>query len=87
MQETSIKEVASRALLPVYLAYPSNLKMEMTCSFETSVDFQRMTQRYMPEDKTLLNTHCFKEFGIPLPPLLTKMPKDHYLTNSMELGP
>jgi hypothetical protein len=35
------------------LAYSSNLKMEATCSSETSVDFQRTARRYIPEDKTL----------------------------------
>jgi hypothetical protein len=29
------------------------LKMEATCSSETSTDFQRTTQRYVPEDRTL----------------------------------
>jgi hypothetical protein len=33
------------------LAYPSILKMEATS--EKSVDFQRTTQRYVPEDRTL----------------------------------
>jgi hypothetical protein len=27
--------------------------MEATCSSETSVDFQRTTRRYVPEDRTL----------------------------------
>jgi hypothetical protein len=39
------------------LAYSSTLKMEATCSCETSVDFQRTTLRYIPEDRTLYN-HC-----------------------------
>jgi hypothetical protein len=29
------------------------MKMEATCSSETSVDFQRTTWRYIPEDGTL----------------------------------
>jgi hypothetical protein len=29
--------------------------MVATCSYETSIDFQRTARRYMPEDKTLLN--------------------------------
>jgi hypothetical protein len=33
----------------------STLEMEPTCSSETSVDFQRTTRRYIPEDRTLLN--------------------------------
>jgi hypothetical protein len=35
------------------LAYSSTLKMAATCSSETSVDFQRITWRYIPEDRTL----------------------------------
>jgi hypothetical protein len=35
------------------LAYSSTLKMEATCSSETSVDFQRATLRYITEGKTL----------------------------------
>jgi hypothetical protein len=34
-------------------AYSSTLKMDATCSFETSVDFQRTTWRYIPEYRTL----------------------------------
>jgi hypothetical protein len=34
------------------LAY-STLKMEVTCSSETSADFQQMTCHYIPEDRTL----------------------------------
>jgi hypothetical protein len=33
--------------------YSSTLKMEAICSSETSVDFQRNTQRYIPEDNAL----------------------------------
>jgi hypothetical protein len=32
--------------------------MEAICSSETSVDFQRTTQRYIPEDITLHNHRC-----------------------------
>jgi hypothetical protein len=35
------------------LAYYLTLKMEATCSSETSVDFQLTTQLYIPEDRTL----------------------------------
>jgi hypothetical protein len=35
------------------LAYSSSLKMEATCSSETSVDYQRTIQSYIPEDRTL----------------------------------
>jgi hypothetical protein len=34
------------------------LKMEATCSSETSADFQRTTQRYIPEDRILHNQPC-----------------------------
>jgi hypothetical protein len=33
----------------------STLKMEAICSSETSVDSQRTTRRYIPEDSTLQN--------------------------------
>jgi hypothetical protein len=36
----------------------SNLKMETICSSETWVDFQRITGRYIPEDRTLHNHLC-----------------------------
>jgi hypothetical protein len=36
-------------------AYFSTLKMEAIYSSETSVDFQRTTRRYIPEDSTLHN--------------------------------
>jgi hypothetical protein len=39
-------------------AYSLALKMEATCSSETSVDFQQTTQHYIPEDSTLHNHHC-----------------------------
>jgi hypothetical protein len=32
--------------------------MEAIFSSETSVDFQRITRRYIPEDGTLLNHRC-----------------------------
>jgi hypothetical protein len=35
------------------LAYSSTLMMEATCFPETSTDFQRITLRYIPEDRTL----------------------------------
>jgi hypothetical protein len=34
------------------------LKMKAVCSSETSVDTQRTTRRYIPEDDTLHNHHC-----------------------------
>jgi hypothetical protein len=39
-------------------AYSSTLKMEAICSSETSVEFQRITQRYIPEDSTLHHILC-----------------------------
>jgi hypothetical protein len=52
------------------------LKIEETCSSETSVDFQRTTRRYIPEGITLhihpcenlklvtvLNYHTMKTYG------------------------
>jgi hypothetical protein len=47
-----------RITLPPYysLVYSSTLKMqEETCFSETSVDFQRTTWRYNPEDRSLHN--------------------------------
>jgi hypothetical protein len=38
--------------------YSSNLKMEVTCSSETLVDFQRTAGRYIPEDRTLHLSDC-----------------------------
>jgi hypothetical protein len=38
--------------------YSSTLKMEATCSFETSVDFQATTWRYIPEDRNLSIKYC-----------------------------
>jgi hypothetical protein len=42
-------------LLPCY-AYSSVLKMQATCSSETSVDFQRTTLCCIPEDRIFLTT-------------------------------
>jgi hypothetical protein len=39
-------------------AYSLTLEMEATCSSKTSVEFQRTTRRYTPEDGTLHNHHC-----------------------------
>jgi hypothetical protein len=39
-------------------AYSSTLKMEAICSSETSVDFQRTTRRYIPEDSNIYNHRC-----------------------------
>jgi hypothetical protein len=42
------------------LAYSLTLKMEATCFSETSVDFQRTTRFYIPEDGTLHLLVCDK---------------------------
>jgi hypothetical protein len=44
--------------------YSPTLKMEASCSYETSVDFQWIAWRYMPEDRTLRNNLCqsFKSY-------------------------
>jgi hypothetical protein len=36
----------------------ATLKVETACSSETSVDFQRTTWRYIPEDRTIHNNWC-----------------------------
>jgi hypothetical protein len=43
-------------------AYSSALKMEAICSSETSVDIQRTTQRYIPEDSTLQCNYLLNAF-------------------------
>jgi hypothetical protein len=44
-------------------ACSSTLKMEATCSSETSVDFERTTRHCSLEDSTLHgNGHCSKEY-------------------------
>jgi hypothetical protein len=59
------KQVASSFCLPPACAlvscsaYSSTLKMEAICSSDTSVDFQRTTCSYIPEDNTLRVT-CSK---------------------------
>jgi hypothetical protein len=45
--------LATSCMLVSCLAYSSTLKMEVTYTCETSVDFQRTTQRYILEDRTL----------------------------------
>jgi hypothetical protein len=37
----------------------STLKMEVACSSETPVDFQRTVRHYIPEDRTFHN-HCYE---------------------------
>jgi hypothetical protein len=40
------------------LSYSSALKMEATCSSETSVDFQLTIRRYIPEPQILQRAKC-----------------------------
>jgi hypothetical protein len=52
--------LATRFMLVVCMAYISNVKMEGTCSSETSVDFQQTTRLYFPDDKTLHIMSCHR---------------------------
>jgi hypothetical protein len=45
------------------LAYPSTLKMEMTCYSETPFDFQRTAWRYVPDDRTPDNLYPIYSYG------------------------
>jgi hypothetical protein len=49
---------ACHLLSPWFLAYSSTLKIEAKYSTETSVDFERNTWRYIPEDIVLRNHRC-----------------------------
>jgi hypothetical protein len=42
------------------LSLSLTLKMEATCSTLTATDFQRTIRRYIPEDRTLINMHCYR---------------------------
>jgi hypothetical protein len=53
LNETSPKAGSPAFRLVSCVAYSSTLKMEATCSSETSVDFQQTTQCYIPEDRAL----------------------------------
>jgi hypothetical protein len=48
-------------LLISWLAYSSTLRMEVTCSSETSVDFQRNTHIYIPENRTTIWTNVAQD--------------------------
>jgi hypothetical protein len=59
----------TRSLSPAFtlvycLVYSSTLKMEATCSSETSADFQRSTRRYIPEDGTLRLISCIQYISL-----------------------
>jgi hypothetical protein len=45
-------------MLVSYFSYPSTLKIEAICSFETSLDFHRTTRHCIPEDRTLHSHRC-----------------------------
>jgi hypothetical protein len=44
----------------IFSAYFSALKIEATFSSETSVHFQRITRRYIPEDSALHHCRCLQ---------------------------
>jgi hypothetical protein len=50
----------------------SRWQVEQTCSSETSVDFQRTTRRYIPEDRTLRNHRCENLISYIIIPRLEK---------------
>jgi hypothetical protein len=64
-------------MLIFFLAYSSTLK-ETTCSSETSVDFQRSTERYIPEDRTLHN-HLYENLESYINQIWIKLPVDKVL--------
>jgi hypothetical protein len=47
------------------LAYSSTVKMEATCSSQTSADIQRTTPRYIPEDRTIEDELFVKRGMLP----------------------
>jgi hypothetical protein len=56
-----MKQKASKATYPgtyFMLFYSSAIKMEEICFSEPPADFQKTTQRYIPEDRTLHNQRC-----------------------------
>jgi hypothetical protein len=57
------------------LTYSSTLEMEAACS-ETSIDFQRTTCRYTPEDRTLLQPrdlyNAFKYYPLTFTPSFSR---------------
>jgi hypothetical protein len=52
-KKQEISKFANFFVLVSCLAYSSIMKMEDTCSSETSIDFQLTTRRYIPEARTL----------------------------------
>jgi hypothetical protein len=45
-------------MLETCLAHSSNLKVETIYSYETSIDFQRNTLRYIPEERIVCSHRC-----------------------------
>jgi hypothetical protein len=62
------------------LAYTSTVKMEASCTSETSVDFQRATRRSMPGDITVELVEGFFSFHAPPPPRLKSSLLAHILS-------
>jgi hypothetical protein len=59
-EHVNLQCTSSLSKVKSYYCNRSNLalKMEATCSHETSVDFQRTTRSYIPEDWNLHNHRC-----------------------------
>jgi hypothetical protein len=55
MRQWGIPKLPPAFTLVTCLAYFLILKMEVICSSKTSIDTQRTTRRYIPEDGTLQN--------------------------------
>jgi hypothetical protein len=72
LTDVSEKYVASVFTVASCLAY-SALKMEEKYSSGTSVDFQRSTLRYNPEDRTLFIRHNMAEDCLPQKVCLLEM--------------
>jgi hypothetical protein len=65
-QIQSLHDITPAFTLVSCLPYSLTLKMEVTCSSEMSVDFQRTTLHYIPKVRTLHNHRCenFKSYAI-----------------------
>jgi hypothetical protein len=59
MKSCIFREITPCSPLSVNRHLGGTLKMETTYSSETSVDFQRTTRRYIPEDRILPRQDCF----------------------------
>jgi hypothetical protein len=56
--------LATCVMMVSCLAYSSALKMKVTCSSETQIDFQLLTPRYTPEDQSCGNLKSY-EASVP----------------------